>query len=293
MRARQLEVFCAIMRSGTVTAAARELHISQPALSQILLHTEDQLGFALFERVKGRLVPTAAAHELFPQAEQVFAGLEAMRRRAADLRVGRVGLVRLAASPPPAISLVPGALARFRSDSPEITVRSLVAPIAVLVPMVRDGDAEMALAMDDSPRRGVDIETIGQVGMVCVLPAGHALARLDRVNFSDLAGMPLISYRYGTRPARELARLCAEEGLDYRPDIEIDVSLSALAFVQQGLGIALIDALLPWQQFKGIVARPLETDFTLPIVLMTRSNRTLSAAQERMRSYLRAAATAP
>ena len=54
MRARQLEVFIAVMRAGTVTAAARMLNISQPALSQILLHTEDELGFTLFERVKGR-----------------------------------------------------------------------------------------------------------------------------------------------------------------------------------------------------------------------------------------------
>ncbi len=50
MRARQLEVFIAVMRAGTVTAAARTLNISQPALSQILLHTEDELGFTLFER---------------------------------------------------------------------------------------------------------------------------------------------------------------------------------------------------------------------------------------------------
>lgn len=292
MKARQLEVFCAIMRAGTVTAAARELNISQPALSQILLHAEDELGFALFERSKGRLVPTEAANELLPEAERLFAGLEAMRRRTEDLRQGRVGLVRLAASPPPAIRLVPGALARFRSNHPEITVRSLVAPLEVLVPMVSNGDAEMALAMDDTPRRGLEIETVADVGMVCVIPEDDALAGRDTLTLGDLRGRPLISYRHETRPARELTRVFASIGQSYRPDIEIDVSLSAMTFVQQGLGIALIDALLPWQQFKGVVARPLETDFRLPVALITRSDRTLSPAHEKLRFYLREAAAA-
>lgn len=67
MRPRQLEIFTAVMRAGTVTGAARLLNISQPALSQTLMHAEDELGFALFERVKGRLRPTPEAVELSPR----------------------------------------------------------------------------------------------------------------------------------------------------------------------------------------------------------------------------------
>ncbi|MCB8840344.1 LysR family transcriptional regulator [Aurantimonas sp. VKM B-3413] len=292
MRARQLEVFCAVMRAGTVTGAARALNISQPALSQVLLHAEDELGFRLFERVKGRLVPTLAAEELYPEAQHVFAGLDALRRRTEDMRKGRTGLVRLAASPPPAIGLVPAALQRFRGDRPDVTVRSMIAPVETLVPMVLGGDAELAVAMDDGPRPGLDIETVGRAGIVCVMPAGHALAGREPLDFAAIGDFPLISYRQDTRPGRELARMAGAAGLAYRPDIEIDVSLSAMAFVQQGLGIALVDGLLPWRKFEGVEARPFAADFQLPVAILTRTDRALSAASDRLRDHLRAVCAA-
>ena len=95
MRARQIEVFRMVMRCGTLTSAAEALNVSQPALSQILLHTEDELGFKLFQRVKGRLIPTPEAEDLYPEVERLFGDLEALRGRARDLRHGKAGIVRL------------------------------------------------------------------------------------------------------------------------------------------------------------------------------------------------------
>ncbi|MCE7028865.1 LysR family transcriptional regulator [Jiella avicenniae] len=292
MRARQLEVFCAVMRAGTVTGAAKALNISQPALSQVLLHTEDELGFRLFERVKGRLVPTLAAEELHPEAEQVFAGLEALRRRTFDMSRGRVGLVRLAASPPPAIGLIPAVLQRFRADRPEVTVRSMIAPVESLVAMVLRGDAELAVAMDDGARPGLAVETLGRAGIVCLMPVGHALSGRKSVDITAIGDFPLISYRQDTRPGRELARMTAAAGLAYRPDIEIDVSLSAVGFVRQGLGIALVDGLLPWKQFSGVAALPFAADFHLPVAILTRADRALSSASAHLRDHLLAVCAA-
>ncbi|TMV52617.1 LysR family transcriptional regulator, partial [Thioclava sp. BHET1] len=145
MRARQLEVFTAVMRAGTVTGAARMLNISQPALSQILIHAEDELGFKLFSREKGRLHPTPEALELYPEAERIFGSLEGLRRKTDDLRLGRAGLVRIGASAPPAMALLPRVLTAFRAAHPDIVLRSHVAPIASLVALLRAGDAALAL----------------------------------------------------------------------------------------------------------------------------------------------------
>ncbi|WP_160018317.1 LysR family transcriptional regulator, partial [Raoultella sp. 18093] len=65
MNLRQIEAFRAVMVTGSVSGAARLLHVSVPPISRLLSHTESRLGFALFERIKGRLHPTAEARRLY------------------------------------------------------------------------------------------------------------------------------------------------------------------------------------------------------------------------------------
>ena len=289
MRARQLEVFSAVMRAGTVTGAARMLNISQPALSQILRHTEDELGFALFDRVKGRLRPTPEALELFPDAERIFSELEGLRRKTTDLRLGRAGLVRIAASPPSAMTILPRAFTRFRARHPDVLLRSHIAPIKTIVEMLRAGDANLALAMDDRLPSDIEVEPVGNCAFVCLLPEGHRLSALSRISLADLAGEVLISYRGDTRPAEELALACRACGVAFSPALEIDVSISAIGFLQAGLGVAIVDALVPWHQFAGLVLRPLTESPRLPVALLKVRDRALSRAEEQMRGHVREA----
>lgn len=252
MRARQLEVFIAVMRAGTVTAAARMLNISQPALSQILLHTEDELGFTLFERVKGRLRPTPEALEIFADAERLSAGLEGLRRKTTDLRLGRTGLVRVAASPPPAMAILPRAFTSFRAQHPDILLRSHMAPIAAIVDMLRAGDASLGVALDDRLPPDIEAEVIGSVGFACLLPAGHALAGKTELTLADLAGEDLISYRGNTRPADELAHAARAQGVALSPSLEIDVSISAVGFVRPAWGSPWSTRCCPGSSLPGL-----------------------------------------
>jgi DNA-binding transcriptional LysR family regulator len=288
MRARQLEVFTAVMRAGTVTGAARLLNISQPALSQILIHAEDELGFRLFDREKGRLYPTPEALELHPEAERLFAGLEGLRRKTSDLRLGRAGLVRIAASPPPAMSLLPRALTAYRARHPDILLRTHVAPIATMVEMLRAGDAAMALALDDALPPDIKVERIGETSFCCLLPEAHPLSGAATLSFADLEGETVISYRTQTRPHDELEAAARRSGTAFAPRIEIDSSLSAAGFVRAGLGVAVVDALLPWTFFPGITPRPLAEGPDLPLSLLTLRDKALSRAEEAMRAQIRA-----
>jgi DNA-binding transcriptional LysR family regulator len=289
MRARQIEVFRMVMRLGTLTSAAEALNVSQPALSQILLHTEDELGFKLFQRVKGRLIPTPEAEDLYPEVERLFGDLEALRGRARDLRHGKAGIVRLAASAPPSLSVVPEALRHFRSAHPGLRLLSYVVPAEIIMRMLDDGQAGLGIAMTDEPIAGIDTEIIGRTQIVCVLPTGHELAQKASIAAADLREETLISYRATSLQGRLLREAFAREGLAFQPEMEIDVSIIGLAFVQQGLGVAVVDGLLPWHSFPGLVTRPFLPAVSLPLCLLTSARRPLSRSHDLLRAHLRTA----
>jgi molybdate transport repressor ModE-like protein len=79
MNARHLEIFRAIMRHGSLTAAAEALHVSQPAVSKMLRHFESVIGYKLFERISGRLAATPEARLLYRDADRIFREIEALR----------------------------------------------------------------------------------------------------------------------------------------------------------------------------------------------------------------------
>ena len=85
MRLRHIEVFDAVYTSGSVTRAGKLLNVSQPSVSKVLAHAEQQLGFPLFERVKGRLVPTPEADRLHAHVKRVNRHLERLRDVASNL----------------------------------------------------------------------------------------------------------------------------------------------------------------------------------------------------------------
>jgi DNA-binding transcriptional LysR family regulator len=89
MRLRHIEVFNAIMIAGTVSGAAKLINISQPAVSRLLQHAEIQLGFALFQRIKGRLIPTSEALALHPRVEHLFSNLTDVQRLASSLKAAK------------------------------------------------------------------------------------------------------------------------------------------------------------------------------------------------------------
>jgi len=287
MNARQIEAFRAIMRASTLTGAAQALNVSQPALSQLLLHAEDQLGFKLFQRLRGRLVPTPEAELLLPEAERLHRDIEGFRRFAVDLRRGKAGSLRLVCSAPPALSFVPRAMQAFRIACPEVRLISYVQPVDVLTDVLARGEADIGVAMSDRARPQIRIETIGESEIVCVLPTDHVLAARKAVTAAALDGETLVSYRADSLPGELLSRALAQEGVPFRPQIEIDVSIIALAFVQQGIGIALVDGLIPWDCFSDLVVRPFHPRIAVPITMMTGTRKPLSLVQDKLRIELR------
>ena len=113
MNLRQLEILRALVRHRTTIAAAEELALSQPAVSNALKTMESQTGFALFHRINNRLFPTQEAMALHEEGEAIFALHAKLEGRVRDLRDSRSGYLAIMGTPPLAYSLIPPALRVF------------------------------------------------------------------------------------------------------------------------------------------------------------------------------------
>ena len=121
MRLRHIEIFHAIYTTGSITNAANLLHVSQPSVSKVLAHAELQLGFDLFHRVKGRLIPTEEAESLFGEVDKVYQQIHSIRNKAKNIKRAEYGNINLGISPALGFTVLPEALGRFTAQYKNIS----------------------------------------------------------------------------------------------------------------------------------------------------------------------------
>jgi len=267
MNARQLEVFRAIMRNRSLTAAAEALHVSQPAVSKMLRHFETQIGYALFERLGGRLVPTAEAQLLYRDADRIFREIEVLKGLSDRIRDKQVGLLRVGASAPPTFALLPYATERFRQHNPGLRVVLQTLTAEAIDEHIMLGDIDLGVTMRWSTETQLRCESLGKASIVALMRPDSPLTKLKAVTAADLAGYPLISYGPQTPAGKLLEQAFRAAGVQAEMQIEVSLSIAAFALVQHGLGIALVDGLVPWRNFGDLVVRPFQPDIVLDIVL--------------------------
>ncbi|AFL51570.1 DNA-binding transcriptional LysR family regulator [Sinorhizobium fredii] len=288
MNARQLEIFRAIMRDGSITAAANSLGISQPAASKLLHHMEGQLGYALFDRIGGRLVPTMEANLLYADADRVFREVEALKALARDIGAQKIGLLRLGASLPVTYSVLPGALSAFRARHPEVKVHLHALPKREIAEALLLGDIDLAVTLSLIQAPTVRSEVLCEVPIVAVMRAGEPLVERSEITPADLEGKALISYGSHAEIGAAMDSAFADSGRQRNVAIQIASSVGAAPLVREGLGIALVDGLVAWREFEGLVARPFLPRITMQAVATTNDARPASRFVQPFIACLRA-----
>jgi DNA-binding transcriptional LysR family regulator len=197
MRLRHIEVFHAVMQTGSVSKAAELLGISQPAASKVLGHAESALGFRLFERIKGRLRPTAEAAILFVEAEKIQQGMGQVRSLAENLQRRPEGRLHIGCLPSLALSITPRAVKAFRELHPTLTCQLETGHIDGLVRALRARQIDLALTFAPREHAGIRMQLLGEVELLYLGPVrgpgNFDLATLDpaelvRIADSDIVG---------------------------------------------------------------------------------------------------------
>ena len=246
MRLRHIEVFNAVMLTGSVTGAARLINVTQPAVGRLLQHAELQLGFALFQRNKGRLTATSEALTLYPHIERLFTQLDEVQRLAGNLKTGESArelriLTVLALS----YEILPRAIKLFRVKHPAvpITVQALHSPQIVSSLVLQEADVGFLFSPLVHP--AILQMPLAEGRMVCIAPKGMLAARLraaGSVSLADLAAYPAIGLDVADPIGRSLGLACREANVGLQFGITVQTYHSALALAHHGLGLAIVDS---------------------------------------------------
>lgn len=240
MRIKHVEVFNAIMLTGTVSGAARLLHVTQPAVTQTLQHAELQLGYALFTRQRNRLVPTREAQALYPEVQRLVSQLESVRRLAGALRGGQQAALRILVVPSLAVHALPLALARFRERHPSlpVAIRTLHSPEIAQAIALQEGD--VGIVFGHSPHPAVQQVPVAQGRMVCV--SARSGDRRSTVELAEVLRSSFIRIDERDPIGAMLAEQCAREGLAPEGGITVQTHHIAMTLAARGFGPALIDS---------------------------------------------------
>ena len=256
---RELRALHAIINQQSITAAAAMLGVSQPAVSRTIAVLEARLGRPLFQRGGRSIVPTEEALRLNERVMPLLAALDDLRAEGGGLRPGQL---RLVAPPAFANGFLQGAIANFSRLHPMIDFQLEVRSSDVVFGEVAEGLADLGISDMSLETRNVIRRPLCVSDAACFLPADHALAQSATLNVSDLAGLDLIALSRRHLARQKLDRLLGEAGLSApRVRVETSTTLSALAFVQAGLGVAVMNPFpIALQLTPGVVAVPLAGD---------------------------------
>ena len=285
MNFRQLEVFYAVMTSGTVTAAARQLGVSQPSVTTTIKQAEAKLGFQLFVREGGRLLPTDEARLLFGEAQRAHEALAALGVMANGLRLSLGGHVRVAAVPTIAQELLPDTIATFEGlhTGFQYSVTAVNTEEIIERLDTRMGAYDLGFVFGVDPDAGLSHQVIGEVDVYAVFPADWPVAHGDEIDIAELADRPYVAGFDGTTLGIEANRVLAEAGVEPRTIARSHAHRVAGALVERGLGFAVLDAMTTraiqaGPRGKKVAVRRIRGSNTVPVIAVYPSQRQLSTA---------------
>lgn len=296
MKFRQIEAFRFIMLRGTTAAAAAEMHISQPAVSRLLADLEDHLGFRLFERKKGRLLPTIEATDFFRSVEESFLGLEKLEMVAGKIREKAPTELKISSTSAIATTLLPMALKEHLKYYPDERITIHTDGMSEIVAKLQSNQVDAAVGLELPPLTGIDRRSIGMVRFVFAARHDHPLAKKKVVCADDLIGESVLKV-VDNSPVywSELGGVISSVKDKLTQTIMIDTSHTGYSMIAAGLAVAVVEpfAANVWKA-NGVITRPFEPAIYYPYGISYPTNTRPHASLSRFtESILHAAKTMP
>jgi DNA-binding transcriptional LysR family regulator len=294
MNLRHIEIFHAVYVNGSVSAAARALNVSQPSVSKMLRHAESLLGFQLFQRTNGGLVPTEDAHALFDEVREIQDRVQLLREAGRNLRRGSGGMLRISTLPSLALDAVPSAVSRFLRTHGDVKFDLQTVHHDDLMRKLHERETDIAVAYRVPPAAPIAQQWLGEGELVVIYREQDMPDAPPAVELKRLAGQRFIS----VAPSGPTGLILSEEierlGLELDEVVFARTFYIAAALVRHGVGMAVVDSFTAEACLApGLSMRRLKPRLTFDIHAMYLVNRPLGALATEFLKALKRVLDAP
>lgn len=281
----QLRALCSVLELGTISAAARQLNLTQPAVSQQIRELELRVGVPLLERLGRRIQPTPAGSELADRAHRIEAEVDAALNAMRRYQEGYLGRVRIGAAATVTAYLLPHAVRRLRREHPGLDLSIWVGVTADIVDRVIANRLDIGLVSLPVGDRAVALVPWREDPLVAIFPLDSP-GLPERVGPAELAAHSMIAWEAETVTAQETRRWFEAAGEELRPILELSDHLARRRLVAAGVGVSLVPAttVARPEDRQGIAVRQLAPPLARHLALAMRHDKpdspALSAAIE-------------
>ena len=301
MNLRQMEAFRAVMLTGSVSQAAKQLFKTQPAVSMTIAALEEEIGFQLFERRKKRLYPTPEAKYLYSEVQGIFARIYDVSQTINDIQNKQHGFLRIGCMPGPSNFFLPDLVADFLDTHPKVRVSMQTRTSEGVREWTASAQYDIGLAEVSAHEPAVEQDTF-LLPCVCAISADHPLAGEPVLTPQLLDAQPMITLYPDNSIFHELDKAFDAAKSQMNVRLQTRFFIPALRFVERNLGVCVMDPIsvasyCSYARPGKIVFRPFEPAVAMSVGIVypmhTPRSRITLAFAEQLRSRLSALEQAP
>ena len=256
---RHLRHFVEVAQLLHVTAAAKQLHIAQPALSQSIRTLEEQLGVTLFLRRKKRLLLTDAGRAFLTEARKSIEQFEHAKTVAKRAQRGEVGEFAIGFGPTAGLGVLPGVLRRFRRAYPRVDLLLRELGTDGQLQGLESGELDIAIGYTRADEKKFALRLLRPERLIVLLPRKHPLTACKMLNIQQLEDEPLILPRRSAAASIHdaISTVYAAQNLAPRLAHQVETPQTAYALVAAGLGLSITTASTQMLSSRAVAERPL------------------------------------
>lgn len=265
MLIRQLNVFLTVCRTGSMTAAAEELYMTQPAVSQTIRDLEEHYETKLFDRFPRKLVITESGRILRRSAERLLNNLEEMEITLRDC--DKEGPVRIGVNLSVGNALLMKYLRKFREQHPDSEVQVFCTRGSLLEQKLNDHELDFLMMEKPAHENDYSMDPFYSDRITIVVRPDDPLLAREDLTLADLAGHPFLLREKGAGVREQFDHICMSKGLTINPHWESSSTTVLVNAVLAGEGIAV----LPYLMIRERIAEGSLRELTVKDVNLSRT----------------------